>query len=36
MNTEPVAEEPPPGKWVYRGPDLFVVRDVDGSYLRQK
>lgn len=29
-------EEPPPGKRAYRGPDLFVVRDIDGSYLRQK
>lgn len=29
-------EEPPPGKRAYRGPDLFVVRNVDGSHLRQK
>ncbi|MBS1251212.1 MAG: hypothetical protein MAG451_00243 [Anaerolineales bacterium] len=30
------AEPPPSGSRAYRGPDFFVVRDIDGSYLRQK
>lgn len=29
-------EAPPAGSRAYRGPDFFVVRDIDGSYLRQK
>ncbi|MFQ5593432.1 MAG: Uma2 family endonuclease [Anaerolineae bacterium] len=29
-------EAPPPGTRAYRGPDFFVVRGIDGSYLRQK
>jgi Uma2 family endonuclease len=29
-------EPPPPGPPAYRGPDFFVVKGIDGSYLRQK
>ncbi len=29
-------EAPPAGTRAYRGPDFFVVRGIDGSYLRQK